>query len=75
MTRRFDRPPRRQAPHAVARALAHYDFNDAGAHSYGGADGDPAPGLGMTAVEEQFRRMAFNVIARNQDDTSRTSRS
>jgi serine/threonine-protein kinase HipA len=25
-------------------------------------------GLGMDAVEQQFRRMAFNVIARNQDD-------
>ena len=25
-------------------------------------------GLGMEALEQQFRRMAFNVIARNQDD-------
>jgi len=25
-------------------------------------------GLGMTALEEQFRRMLFNVVARNQDD-------
>jgi serine/threonine-protein kinase HipA len=25
-------------------------------------------GLPMTAVEEQFRRMVFNVLARNQDD-------
>src|SRR4026207_1776776 len=24
--------------------------------------------LPMTAVEEQFRRMAFNIVARNQDD-------
>ncbi|RLB75367.1 MAG: type II toxin-antitoxin system HipA family toxin, partial [Deltaproteobacteria bacterium] len=25
-------------------------------------------GLPMSSVEEQFRRMAFNIIARNQDD-------
>ena len=25
-------------------------------------------GLPMAAVEEQFRRMAFNIVARNQDD-------
>ena len=47
-------------------ARAHYDFNHAGAHSYERHwhRGD----LGKEAVEEQFRRMAFNVVARNQDD-------
>jgi serine/threonine-protein kinase HipA len=50
-------------------ALAHYDFNMARAYSYEQAllvirqlD------LPMDVVEEQFRRMVFNVIARNQDD-------
>ena len=26
------------------------------------------PGLPMAAVEQQFRRMVFNIVARNQDD-------
>ena len=35
MTRRFDRPVRRRkVAHAIAGALAHYDFNQAGAFSY-----------------------------------------
>ena len=70
MTRRFDRPAGGGKLHMQSLgALAHYDFNDAGAHSYEQAlMVIRRLGLGMTAVEEQFRRMAFNVIARNQDD-------
>ena len=49
--------------------MAHYDFNQAGAHSYEQALGViELLDLGKEAVEEQFRRMAFNVVARNQDD-------
>ncbi len=50
-------------------ATAHLDYNQAGAHSY-----EQALlvirrlGLSMDDIEEQFRRMAFNVLARNQDD-------
>jgi len=50
-------------------ALAHFDFNAAGAYGYEQALlvmrrlGLPTPML-----EEQFRRMAFNIVARNQDD-------
>ena len=70
MTRRFDRLDGGAKLHMQSlAALAHYDFNLAGAYSYEQAlllirqlD------LGMPAIEEQFRRMAFNVIARNQDD-------
>ncbi|HET9031689.1 MAG TPA: HipA domain-containing protein, partial [Dokdonella sp.] len=70
MTRRFDRLDGGQKRHMQSlAALAHYDFNLAGAYSYEQAlmlirqlD------LGMTTIEEQFRRMAFNIIARNQDD-------
>jgi serine/threonine-protein kinase HipA len=28
----------------------------------------PIPNLGQAAIEQQFRRMLFNVVARNQDD-------
>jgi serine/threonine-protein kinase HipA len=70
MTRRFDRLDGGEKLHMQSLcALAHFDFNHAGAYSYEQAlltirrlD------LPMEAVEEQFRRMAFNIIARNQDD-------
>jgi serine/threonine-protein kinase HipA len=50
-------------------ALAHFDFNSAGAYSYEQAfDVIKRLGLPMRAREQQFRRMIFNVVARNQDD-------
>ena len=70
MTRRFDRTPAGDKIHMQSLgALAHYDFNQPGANSYEQALGViQRLGLGKPAVEEQFRRMAFNVVARNQDD-------
>jgi serine/threonine-protein kinase HipA len=70
MTRRFDRLAGGEKLHMQSLgALAHFDFNQAGAYAYEQAlltirqlD------LPMADVEEQFRRMAFNLIARNQDD-------
>ncbi len=70
MTRRFDRPGRNARLHMQSLgAIAHFDFNQAGAYSYEQAMLVIRQlGLPLAAVEEQFRRMAFNVIARNQDD-------
>jgi len=70
MTRRFDRPGSGEKLHMQSLcALAHYDFNMAGAYSYEQALLVIRQlGLPMSAVEEQFRRMAFNIVARNQDD-------
>jgi serine/threonine-protein kinase HipA len=70
MTRRFDRLPDGGKLHMQSlAALAHFDFNQAGAYSYEQAlQTIRRLGLPMTAVEQQFRRMAFNIIARNQDD-------
>lgn len=70
MTRRFDRPPGGGKLHLQSLgALAHYDFNLAGAYSYEQAMAVIRQlGLGLDAVEEQFRRLVFNVVARNQDD-------
>jgi len=70
MTRRFDRTADGQKLHLQSLgALAHYDFNSAGAHSYEQAlQVIRRLGLSMDAAEEQFRRMVFNVVARNQDD-------
>lgn len=70
MTRRFDRLDDGRKLHMQSLgALAHYDFNDAGAHSYEQALFVARQlGLPMGSVEELFRRMAFNIVGRNQDD-------
>ena len=70
MARRFDRMPGGGKIHMQSLcALQHFDFNQAGAYSYEQALMTIRQlGLPMAAVEEQFRRMAFNIVARNQDD-------
>ena len=70
MTKRFDRSDSGDKLHMQSLCgMAHYDFNLAGAYSYEQAmQVIRRLGLGMDAIEEQFRRMAFNVIARNHDD-------
>jgi serine/threonine-protein kinase HipA len=70
MTRRFDRLPGGAKLHMQSlAALAHYDFNQAGAYAYEQAlFSIRRLGLPMAAIEEQFRRMVFNIVARNQDD-------
>ncbi len=70
MTRRFDRLASGEKLHMQSLcALAHYDFNLAGAYAYEQALLVMRRlGLPMSAIEEQFRRMVFNAIARNQDD-------
>jgi serine/threonine-protein kinase HipA len=70
MTRRFDRLEGGEKLHMQSLcALAHYDFNMAGAYGYEQALLVMRQlGLPMQAIEEQFRRMVFNIVARNQDD-------
>jgi len=70
MTRRFDRLAGGGKLHMQSLcALAHYDFNMAGAYSYEQALLVIRQlGLPMQAIEQQFRRMVFNIVARNQDD-------
>jgi serine/threonine-protein kinase HipA len=70
MTRRFDRLDGGQKLHMqTLGALAHFDFNQAGAYSYEQALLIIRQlNLPMAAVEQQFRRMTFNILARNQDD-------
>lgn len=70
LTRRFDRTSDGGKIHMQSlAAIAHLDFNSAGTHSYEQAFGVIRRlQLPMSAIEQQFRRMAFNVIARNQDD-------
>ena len=70
MTKRFDRLPDGEKLHMQSLgALAHYDFNEAGAHSYEQALlAMHKLALPPDQIEQQFRRMLFNVVARNQDD-------
>jgi len=70
MTRRFDRLASGEKLHLQSLgAMAHFDFNQAGAYGYEQALLTVRQlQLPMAAVEEQFRRMVFNVVARNQDD-------
>ena len=70
MTRRFDRPDDGgKLRHADDRSVGADQLNEPGAYSY-----EQALlllrrlGLGMRSVEQLFRRMVFNVVARNQDD-------
>ena len=70
MTRRFDRDEKGQKIHVQSlAALRHYDLNDPRSYAYEQAmQTIRGLGLGMPAIEEQFRRTIFNVVARNQDD-------
>ena len=70
MTKRFDRDRTGRKIHMQSLgAMQHFDFNDPSAYSYEQAVMTMRElGLGMSAIEEQFRRTIFNVMARNQDD-------
>ena len=70
MARRFDRTDNGDKLHMQSLcAMAHYDFNQPGAYSYEQAFQVLRKlGLPMASIEEQFRRMVFNIVARNQDD-------
>ncbi len=70
MTRRFDRLHDGSKVHMQSLGgIAHFDYNLAGAYSYEQALlAIRQLGLPMAAIEQQFRRMIFNIVARNQDD-------
>jgi serine/threonine-protein kinase HipA len=70
LTRRFDRSDAGRKLHMqTIGALEHISYNEPATYSY-----EQAMllirklALGTAAVEQQFRRMVFNVVARNQDD-------
>jgi serine/threonine-protein kinase HipA len=69
MTRRFDRVDGRKLHLQSLCGIAHYDFNAAGAYSYEQAFAVMRR-LRLSKAEaiQQFRRMVFNVMARNLDD-------
>ena len=73
MTRRFDRDAQGEKIHMQSLcALGHYDFNAAGEYGYEQAFAVIwRLNIGHDAMREMFRRMVFNVVARNQDDHTR----
>ncbi len=73
MTKRFDRDAAAGKIHVQSlSALAHYDFNVAGEYSYEQAlSVIQRLNLGYPDLAEMYRRMVFNVVARNQDDHTR----
>jgi serine/threonine-protein kinase HipA len=70
MTRRFDREPGRGKIHVQSLcAMQHYDFTDATSYNYEQVfETMRMLGLPYPEAEQLFRRMVFNVIARNCDD-------
>ena len=69
MTRRFDRVAGNKLHMQSLCAIQHYDFNMAGAYGYEQALMTMRKmKLSRKEQLQQYRRMVFNVIARNQDD-------
>ncbi len=74
MTRRFDRRGEAKIHVQSLCAMAHYDFNAAGEYAYEQAFAVAGRlNLGHETQRELFRRMVFNVLARNQDDHTRNT--
>jgi serine/threonine-protein kinase HipA len=73
MTRRFDRDLQGEKIHMLSLAgIAHLDHQQPGAHSYEQAmQVIESLHLPVADMEQQFRRMVFNVLSRNQDDHSK----
>ncbi|HEY6191386.1 MAG TPA: type II toxin-antitoxin system HipA family toxin [Bacteroidota bacterium] len=69
MSKRFDREGVKKLHMQTLCAIAHLDYNDPLANSYEQSfQAMRQLKLPHTDMEEFYRRMAFNVIARNQDD-------
>ncbi len=70
MTKRFDRLPDGDKLHMQSlAAMSHFDFNLAGANSYEQVFQIMRRlNLPYKSIEQQFKRMVFNIVARNQDD-------
>jgi len=70
MTRRFDRgPDGRKTFVQTFAAVAHFDYYESGLYSYEQLFMTMRQlGMQQSAMEEQFRRVVFNLVGCNQDD-------
>ncbi|MFF7109998.1 type II toxin-antitoxin system HipA family toxin [Pseudomonas sichuanensis] len=75
MTKRFDRTAEGEKIHmATLCALDHADFRKPGQYSYAEAFGVMrALRISRDGAEEFYRRMVFNLVARNQDDHTKNT--
>jgi serine/threonine-protein kinase HipA len=74
MTRRFDRVYGQKIHMQTLTGIAHYDFNNIGSTSYEQLFQIMRKlKLGLDEVEQMYRRLVFNVIARNQDDHTKNT--
>lgn len=74
MTKRFDRIGNEKVHMQTLCGIAHYDFNDIGAYSYEQLFNVMRRlRLPYPDAEEMYRRMVFNVVARNQDDHTKNT--
>lgn len=72
MTRRFDRIDGNKVHVATFCGIAHEDRNPAGNTHYETLFSTARSlGLGQASLDQLYRRMVFNVLARNQDDHSK----
>lgn len=70
MAKRFDRAKNGSKIHMQSfGAMEHFDYRQPGAYSYEQAMQTIRKlNMPMASIEEQYRRMAFNIFSRNQDD-------
>ncbi len=69
MTRRFDRNTDGSKHHVQTyQAITHRDYNETGRHSWEDALMLCTRLCGYGATEQLYRRLVFNVVARNHDD-------
>lgn len=72
VTRRFDRNGNRKIHVQTLNGLAHVDYKSPGSFSYAELFGIARQlRLPASAAEQLFRRMTFNIVARNHDDHSK----
>ena len=72
ITKRFDRKGNGKIHTQTLNGLAHVDYKMPGSYSYAELFGVARRlGLAAPAAEQLFRRMVFNVVARNHDDHSK----
>ena len=72
MTKRFDREGNRRIHFQSLNGLAHVSYNKPGEYSYAELfQVARRLNLPASAAEQLFRRMIFNVVARNHDDHSK----
>ncbi|MDR3205487.1 MAG: type II toxin-antitoxin system HipA family toxin [Candidatus Methanoplasma sp.] len=74
LTKRFDRIGSEKVHMQTLCAMAHYDFTKPGIHSYEQLFSVMRRiGLPAADAEQMFRRVAFNVIMRNNDDHTKNT--